>query len=192
MHSNCLLGVVFAEKIYTNIDETLQSTIYENWKPEIVNMYHHLILQNDKRLCGCIRRLHLAYLEDRGDHENTNQFRQNQCINMFTSLRKTINFHLGVNALDYSKKVMLKNGFHKNAKTVLDSFGEIYDGSYNSGQRHGYGVCIYPSGTVYEGTWKMGLRCGRGIMWRKNGTLMYCGEFCDDTFWGFGEYFYID
>ena len=41
-----------------------------------------------------------------------------------------------------------------------DVTGEIYEGGWNKGYRHGRGVCLYADGSMYEGTWVKGKEHG--------------------------------
>ena len=71
-------------------------------------------------------------------------------------------------------------------KALIFSNGEIFDGMNVDGERHGYGVCCFPSGIIYEGTWVNGKMSGRGILWRSNGSLLYAGDIYNDIITGFG------
>jgi len=53
------------------------------------------------------------------------------------------------------------------------------------GNRHGYGIFKWPSGTEFLGQWKLNKREGFGYHRWANGEEYY-GEFKEDTLWGKG------
>lgn len=53
--------------------------------------------------------------------------------------------------------------------------GEMYDGAWAAGQRHGLGTCKYPCKDAYRGDWVHGVRSGQGCCLFANGDK-YQGE----------------
>ncbi|KAJ8606917.1 hypothetical protein CTAYLR_008622 [Chrysophaeum taylorii] len=56
--------------------------------------------------------------------------------------------------------------------------GDVYEGSFESGLRHGRGLFTEAlSGHAYDGEWRRGKRHGRGTFATGDGTFVYDGEF---------------
>ena len=68
-------------------------------------------------------------------------------------------------------------------------FVSRYDGSYENGQRNGFGTMIYPDQSQYRGSWKDGKKHGRGEYAFVNGDR-YVGEYDNDVRHGFGTYYF--
>lgn len=66
--------------------------------------------------------------------------------------------------------------------------GEVYEGSWSFGYRHGRGICLYSDGTMYEGNWHYGKEHGRGQLLTGDRQSIYTGEFLDGTIYGNGTY----
>ena len=66
---------------------------------------------------------------------------------------------------------------------------EKYEGFFQNGLIHGYGVYIFNGGQKYEGDWYEGMKQGVGILDFNNGEK-YEGEFYKENFDGNGTYFY--
>ena len=41
--------------------------------------------------------------------------------------------------------------------------GDVYDGEFKDGKRHGHGVYTWSYGGVYDGEWKDGKQHGQGV-----------------------------
>merc|ERR1712166_416767 len=54
--------------------------------------------------------------------------------------------------------------------------GEVYNGNFAQGHRHGKGKCIYSNGEQYIGQWRKGWRHGQGRQVSANGDF-YEGSF---------------
>lgn len=65
---------------------------------------------------------------------------------------------------------------------------EVYEGSWNYGQRHGRGVCLYADGSMYEGSWSRGKEHGRGQLMSGERKVIYVGEWQDGAMHGHGTY----
>jgi hypothetical protein len=65
---------------------------------------------------------------------------------------------------------------------------KIYDGDWENGAFHGWGVLELNSGERYQGQWNQGKRSGLGYhRYGRNGILsFYKGEWKDDEFHGIG------
>lgn len=66
--------------------------------------------------------------------------------------------------------------------------GEIYEGGWRGGRRHGKGMCVYANQNIYEGTWKDGKEHGFGRIMRGNRVLIFEGEFVDGKLCGRGRH----
>lgn len=66
--------------------------------------------------------------------------------------------------------------------------GEIYEGQWLNGRRHGHGVCVYADGTMYEGGWRLGAEHGRGALMTGDRTPIYSGDWADGLPHGQGVY----
>ena len=78
--------------------------------------------------------------------------------------------------------------------TNLSQPGYKYEGERNErGERHGNGKAVLPNGDVYEGQYKNGMRHGKGqyIFNDQNGAK-YVGDYKDNRKNGFGTFFYPD
>ncbi len=69
---------------------------------------------------------------------------------------------------------------------------ERYEGNFQSGQKHGFGVQYYPGGAIrYKGIFRDDLRSGEGTYYFTNGDK-YVGFFLKNVPDGKGTYFYAD
>ena len=76
-----------------------------------------------------------------------------------------------------------RNAYYDNAT------GEIYEGGWNKGYRHGRGVCLYADGSMYEGMWVKGKEHGRGqLMMGDTRKVLYVGEWQEGAMHGTGTY----
>jgi hypothetical protein len=88
----------------------------------------------------------------------------------------------------------LKNPDHDDPNsTYRDAFqdcdtGEIYEGSWAYGFRHGRGICLFCDGLMYEGNWVRGKEHGKGILMTADRRLIYSGDWLDGQMHGFGIY----
>ncbi len=57
--------------------------------------------------------------------------------------------------------------------------GEIYEGQFYNGMRHGLGTCIYANGDMYEGEWSEGQCHGEGLLTNEKGKLICQGKFLE-------------
>eukprot|EP00943_MAST-04B_sp_MAST-4B-sp1_P009332 g9332.t1 len=57
--------------------------------------------------------------------------------------------------------------------------GEIYEGQFYNGMRHGLGTCIYANGDMYEGEWSEGQCHGEGLLTNEKGKLICQGNFLE-------------
>ena len=65
----------------------------------------------------------------------------------------------------------------------------VYEGEYNmSSQYHGKGKITYKDGSYYDGEWENGKRHGFGIEWLYDGSS-YRGYYQDDKRHGQGTYY---
>ena len=71
--------------------------------------------------------------------------------------------------------------------------GEIYEGEWSNGLRHGRGICLYPDLVMYEGNWVFGKPSGFGLLLSsKRDVIYYEGEFLDGALHGRGRYSYLN
>ena len=66
--------------------------------------------------------------------------------------------------------------------------GEVYEGGWSYGYRHGRGVCLYTDGSMYEGSWSRGKEHGRGQLMCGDRKVVYMGEWQDGAMHGHGTY----
>eukprot|EP00605_Chrysophyceae_sp_TOSAG23-4_P000385 GSChrysophyteH1.ASY1.ANO1.441.1 assembled CDS len=66
--------------------------------------------------------------------------------------------------------------------------GEVYEGGWHNGRRHGRGVCLYADGSMYEGQWSNGKECGHGVLMIGDRKVLYTGEWMDGLMHGNGTY----
>jgi len=66
--------------------------------------------------------------------------------------------------------------------------GEIYEGGWYYGMRHGKGVCVYSDGLMYEGSWVMGKEHGKGLLMTGDRQVIYTGDWLEGNMHGFGTY----
>lgn len=59
--------------------------------------------------------------------------------------------------------------------------GDIYEGFFNKGLRHGQGMYKYLNGDVYEGNWSNDKKNGRGKYIYNKDNASYDGEWIDNT-----------
>ena len=57
-------------------------------------------------------------------------------------------------------------------------FGDVYEGDWHESYQHGRGIHTYRNGDVYDGEWSLDQRCGQGVMRYGNGEA-YEGEWLD-------------
>jgi hypothetical protein len=69
--------------------------------------------------------------------------------------------------------------------------GDLYTGPWFEGKRHGHGVFIFTDGRVYDGEYNMGRREGQGMFVWPYGAK-YEGSYHADKRNGYGEYVYPD
>ena len=65
--------------------------------------------------------------------------------------------------------------------------GDIYEGEFRDGKRHGRGVYRFANGDTYEGEYRNGKRCGYGRFSFANGDV-YEGEFWENRYHGHGTF----
>ena len=69
-------------------------------------------------------------------------------------------------------------------------FGGSYEGEWQASYQHGRGVRSYRNGDVHDGEWDLDQRCGQGVMHYHNGEV-YDGEWLDEKRHGaFGQMTY--
>jgi hypothetical protein len=66
--------------------------------------------------------------------------------------------------------------------------GEVFEGEWYGGYRHGRGICIYCDGLMYEGQWHRGREHGHGDLMTGDRRVIYSGDWLDATFNGYGTY----
>ena len=66
--------------------------------------------------------------------------------------------------------------------------GEVYEGGWSHGYRHGRGVCLYADGSMYEGSWLRGKEHGRGRLMGGDRKIIYTGEWQEGAMHGHGTY----
>mmetsp|Transcript_14674 Transcript_14674/g.22141 ORF Transcript_14674/g.22141 Transcript_14674/m.22141 type:complete len:748 (+) Transcript_14674:55-2298(+) len=69
--------------------------------------------------------------------------------------------------------------------------GDVYEGGWENGLRHGKGIALFPDGTMYEGTWLNGKKHGFGQLMDSNRQVIFSGEWYEGKFSGKGEYIYL-
>jgi hypothetical protein len=69
--------------------------------------------------------------------------------------------------------------------------GDVYEGEYRNGVRHGRGVYRFASGAVYDGEYVNGKKHGQGTFIYSDGSK-YSGEWKEDKRDGYGEYKYVN
>jgi len=97
--------------------------------------------------------------------------------------------------------------FHGFGRLTFNDEGEIYEGRFMIGKKHGRGTLWNDEGDVYMGNWRNDRRNGMGMLafhvenYRegrftentlKNTTENYSGEFKNDVFYGEGTYRWED
>lgn len=80
------------------------------------------------------------------------------------------------------------NGY---GKLIYSESGDIYEGTFENGKRHGTGKYTWPSGNAYEGDWVMGARTGTGTYIWVSGDR-YVGDFVEGDRTGKGKYIWSD
>eukprot|EP01039_Chlorochromonas_danica_P006823 gene6823-7537_t len=78
---------------------------------------------------------------------------------------------------------------YREAFLDVDS-GEIYEGQWSHGVRHGFGLCLYCHGLLYEGQWLRGREHGKGTLMTADRQIIYTGDWVDGNMHGSGEYHY--
>uniref|UniRef100_A0A7S2QCD6 Uncharacterized protein n=1 Tax=Zooxanthella nutricula TaxID=1333877 RepID=A0A7S2QCD6_9DINO len=81
------------------------------------------------------------------------------------------------------------------AEPILDGFGrrvfdggDVYEGEFLDGQRHGSGKYSYANGDRYEGAWREDTMDGQGTMMYAGGSMTYTGEWRNNKHHGRGKY----
>lgn len=75
-------------------------------------------------------------------------------------------------------------------RTVSDKGITSYEGDYEAGKRHGFGICYYKEGSVnYVGSWEHGSRSGAGVGYRLSDGTMHAGGWHNNAPQGFGARF---
>jgi hypothetical protein len=69
--------------------------------------------------------------------------------------------------------------------------GDIYDGDWENGTKHGQGTYTYAQGGSYEGEWKDDMRSGYGVNTWPNGDR-YAGNWANNKRCGKGKFTYAD
>ena len=67
--------------------------------------------------------------------------------------------------------------------------GEVYEGQWEAGDKHGKGKMTYASGELYEGQWKADNKHGQGKYTYADGGV-YEGPYEADSMHGQGKYTY--
>ena len=62
-----------------------------------------------------------------------------------------------------------ERGRYHGLGTEIFAKGSTYHGEYDSGARHGPGVCHYYNGDYYEGFWQRGMRQSR-LTWTRHAS----------------------
>jgi hypothetical protein len=70
--------------------------------------------------------------------------------------------------------------------------GEIYEGEWSCGYKHGRGICLYPDLVMYEGNWVFGKPSGLGLLMSSKREIIYEGEFLDGKLHGRGRFCYAN
>ena len=78
------------------------------------------------------------------------------------------------------------------SETVVENRA-MYYGEWNegTGEKHGMGVLVWPSGDLYEGYWKHNQQNGKGRLIHANKDV-YTGDWKDDKAHGQGEVLHAD
>ena len=66
--------------------------------------------------------------------------------------------------------------------------GEVYEGEWYYGMRHGKGICIYSDGLMYEGSWVGNKEHGKGMLMTGDRQIIYSGDWLEGYMHGFGTY----
>lgn len=66
--------------------------------------------------------------------------------------------------------------------------GEVYEGGWYYGLRHGKGICIYSDGLMYEGSWVANKEHGKGQLMTGDRQVIYTGDWLEGSMHGFGTY----
>lgn len=90
---------------------------------------------------------------------------------------------------DYIGYVMGGNQHIKGIQIFYD--GDIYEGEYYYGYKHGYGKLKSIYGNTYEGDWNKDILYGNCILTTTYGTK-YIGKWKDNTYFGSGTIYHID
>lgn len=82
---------------------------------------------------------------------------------------------------------ILKEGVRDGVGKLEWSNGDVYEGDFKNGLRHGKGTMVELNGKrKYEGTWVLSQKEGKGVEMFSNGDK-YTGDFSGDRFHGQGE-----
>jgi len=66
--------------------------------------------------------------------------------------------------------------------------GEVFEGGWFNGKRHGRGICLYIDGSMYEGNWNYGKEHGHGQLMSGDRQVICVGEWMDGLLHGHGTY----
>lgn len=69
-----------------------------------------------------------------------------------------------------------------------ETTGEVYEGGWYFGKRHGRGICLFIDGSMYEGNWSMGKEHGRGQLLSGDRQVICVGDWMDGLMHGHGTY----
>eukprot|EP01038_Epipyxis_sp_PR26KG_P015710 gene15710-21266_t len=79
------------------------------------------------------------------------------------------------------------NSDFKDAFLNVDT-GEIYEGGWSYGMRHGKGICVFPDGLMYEGYWHGDKEQGYGVLMTGDRQVIYTGDWFEGQMHGGGTY----
>jgi hypothetical protein len=68
--------------------------------------------------------------------------------------------------------------------------GELYEGGWYYGTRHGKGICLYSDGLMYEGNWVANKEHGKGTLMTGDRQIIYTGDWLEGNMHGFGTYYF--
>lgn len=69
-----------------------------------------------------------------------------------------------------------------------ETTGEVFEGGWHSGKRHGRGICLFIDGSMFEGNWSLGKESGHGQLLSGDRQVIYMGEWQDGLMHGHGTY----
>ncbi len=109
------------------------------------------------------------------------------CESLFLFVRKRA-FTIKIENLSFDS-VLLYNYIINLSKILSNNTKRRYEGEYEVGHRHGYGIFYSMFGCKYVGEWKNNKIHGKGVYTYINGK--YEGSFIEGKRNGFGRYFFI-